>query len=79
MISMNLINSWVVLTIFYFLKKKSILIGPRHQYFWNIGYSPIEVGTFLDQSLKIETNVLPYGPPFPFMYTSVACAVSPSV
>ncbi len=64
---------------FLFFKKEANIDWPIIQYFWNIGYSPIEVGISLDQSLEIETNVLPYGPPFHFIYTSVACAVGPSV
>jgi hypothetical protein len=47
-----------------FKKKEANIDWPIIQYFWNIGYSPIEVGISLDQSLKIETNVLPYGEPF---------------
>ncbi len=51
----------------------------HHQYFGTLGTPPIEVGISLDQSLKIETNVLPDGPPFHLIYTCVAYGVGPSV
>ncbi len=56
-------------THFFFLEG-AVLIGPSPNFFWNIGHSPIEAPLWTP-SHKIQTNVLPYGQPFQFIYMGV--------